>query len=771
MPYPRPISPLSLETCASPPHGNDSDELLGSDDELDEDSRAVKRQRIEKLAESYLQGRPLFILSASLKGPLDEEWENPWKKTRKHGGDPSASPDCQTKGPERIVTETDLRPPKFRKSLSAGSRGPEIPASSLNYVERASVHPENRSSSSRSPRRDSIQSSSRPGRGSSNVITRSPVKSTGPLSSPAKAQSVVPPRTANWLKKDRRLMNFTKFDPPSSPTLSITSRQSDKSYRPSTRSVQVQVPQTPASPSKLRPTKIVPPKTVQSSSQGHRSPGSTHSVASTSHQIHQVAQQSPLRRAQATADPPSLRIVNSSSQLPRFEYRRCHTEKSRSPLEDESILQEETILHDEIPREKTATVSPPVSSAKRNIVEPIPSGSDKPPANPPSSQSINVLPLGADAPESPQHESAPKQAFIKEAESHKTLSKDLRFADETDVANEDEEATFQGTAPSTELDQNATEQNTCDDLPSAQQVPAPLGVSDRITSLHSTALPRANSDLSSSASPETQLSTQAALSHAQKSFQDDLDSPAYYATTPGQNKAVHSPSGTTYSANVTPFYRIEESIRRDLERTSLSANKDRMHAMSTQFMLDAATPFNFSTEQAGQDASWKPANKSMTQAMNTQFMLDTATPYAFSTEKKPRAPRPDSAKSMTAGSKRKQRHDASNSGSPKSDSISVDYKYHSTESNQGGSEINSPRITQQPDHQSIDHPSLLLDLGEATPAAGQDGQGANQAVESFNLSQAIADAGSWLQQSFDFMKDTGRPSQSLQRQSLNMDLS
>jgi hypothetical protein len=32
-------------------------------------------------------------------------------------------------------------------------------------------------------------------------------------------------------------------------------------------------------------------------------------------------------------------------------------------------------------------------------------------------------------------------------------------------------------------------------------------------------------------------------------------------------------------------------------------------------------------------------------------------------------------------------------------------------------------------------------------------------VESFDLSQAIADAGSWLQQSFDFMKDIGRPSQ------------
>jgi hypothetical protein len=58
----------------------------------------------------------------------------------------------------------------------------------------------------------------------------------------------------------------------------------------------------------------------------------------------------------------------------------------------------------------------------------------------------------------------------------------------------------------------------------------------------------------------------------------------------------------------------------------------------------------------------------------------------------------------------------------------------------------------------------------------QDGQGAHQAVDSFNLSQAIADAGSWLQQSFDFMKDAGikdtrRSGQTLSSQGLNMDLS
>ena len=74
---------------------------------------------------------------------------------------------------------------------------------------------------------------------------------------------------------------------------------------------------------------------------------------------------------------------------------------------------------------------------------------------------------------------------------------------------------------------------------------------------------------------------------------------------------------------------------------------------------------------------------------------------------------------------------------------------------------------------------MPLTLSESMPTTDQDGQGVRQGMESFNLSQAIADAGSWLQQSFDFMKDSGRPSQNpkaipisdAQPSPLNMDLS
>ncbi|KLJ07697.1 hypothetical protein EMPG_16832 [Blastomyces silverae] len=57
-------------------------EFSDSDDGLDDAARAAKRRKIEKLGQDYLEGRPLFILSAGLKGPLDKGWVNPWKRNK-----------------------------------------------------------------------------------------------------------------------------------------------------------------------------------------------------------------------------------------------------------------------------------------------------------------------------------------------------------------------------------------------------------------------------------------------------------------------------------------------------------------------------------------------------------------------------------------------------------------------------------------------------------------------------------------------------------------
>jgi hypothetical protein len=784
MPYPRPVSPVSLETCAPSFSEIDTDDIIASDDELDDTARAAKRQRVEKLAQSYLQGKPLLILSASLRGPFDEGWVNPWKKDRARGtGASSRSSGLRANVPERVVQETDLRAPRYREDLSVGTRRPEVPASSFKSPG-SSIHAAERSSPLKSLRGTSRKPSPRPAhKGQNESSRRSPAKSNEPRSSTVDEQSIIPPRTADWLRKDRKLMNFTKFEPPSSPTTSVASRLSDKARRPAPRLVHVQVPQTPGSPKKLHPAKTVAAKTARNSnldSNGHLSSQFTHSSTSTSSKVPSVPITSPRKRSRHAHLPEevSLRIVNSSSQLPRFEYRRWGGEHSgqqeqTSPVQDESILQEETFLEPGSPLQEVSTV------------DPAPAG-----PGPVISPSLDPVEPGSFAPEEIAVPDVPR---VKEVAGHNAVSKETRFPDEgvaeeavaekvvveeesaednaeqnadENALDEADTSTYQNTEHSGPNEQTTTEQNTCEELPSAQQVPAPLGVSDRITSLHSTALPKGHSEQNSHTSPDTQLSTQAALLHAQKSFQDDLDSPEYYThRTPGQDRAVRSPNGSTHSTNVTPFYRMEETHQRALHRSSKPTNKNRMQAMSTQFMLDAATPFNFSTEEAGQSS--KPINRHMMQAMNTQFMLDAATPYTFSTEKKQHSFRPGSGSATTRSSKRRRKLNfASPAHSIRSQSISGDNDGQTAEFQSSEDEASPRPAAQQADHPPK-HPSvteaaasLPLTLGESMPTTGEDGQGAHQGMESFDLSQAIADAGSWLQQSF-VLEDSGRAIENL----------
>lgn len=80
----RPISPLNSEPLIALP-----EDILcsGSDDEKTAEEHRDKRRRIEVQGQHYLQGRPLFILSASLRGPLDGAWINPWARKSRGKGD------------------------------------------------------------------------------------------------------------------------------------------------------------------------------------------------------------------------------------------------------------------------------------------------------------------------------------------------------------------------------------------------------------------------------------------------------------------------------------------------------------------------------------------------------------------------------------------------------------------------------------------------------------------------------------------------------------
>ena len=83
----RPASPLHLESVAVLPEdvlypGSEDDELK------DDDSIEKKSLRRESLGRQYLDGKPLFIQTARLRGPFDKGWANPWAcKKRKYGVD------------------------------------------------------------------------------------------------------------------------------------------------------------------------------------------------------------------------------------------------------------------------------------------------------------------------------------------------------------------------------------------------------------------------------------------------------------------------------------------------------------------------------------------------------------------------------------------------------------------------------------------------------------------------------------------------------------
>lgn len=74
-----PIEPIY---CAAPQEAHD---VLcpGSDDDLDEPARLAKRLRYEEQGLRYLEGRPPRLVSASLRGPFDKDWQNPWLPKRR----------------------------------------------------------------------------------------------------------------------------------------------------------------------------------------------------------------------------------------------------------------------------------------------------------------------------------------------------------------------------------------------------------------------------------------------------------------------------------------------------------------------------------------------------------------------------------------------------------------------------------------------------------------------------------------------------------------
>lgn len=95
------------------PNSEDLLEHLSPDSVVTEQD-ARKRQRIERIAVSYLRGKPPLILSAGLRGPFDHGWKNPWatvrftkeRPARRNEGKGKQESQRMKKGKRRGVRET-----------------------------------------------------------------------------------------------------------------------------------------------------------------------------------------------------------------------------------------------------------------------------------------------------------------------------------------------------------------------------------------------------------------------------------------------------------------------------------------------------------------------------------------------------------------------------------------------------------------------------------------------------------------------------------------
>ncbi|KAE8357012.1 hypothetical protein BDV28DRAFT_1440 [Aspergillus coremiiformis] len=664
MPPRRPVSPLSLETCSPPTSNLDIDGILGSDDELNEQERAAQRRRIEKLAESYLQGKPLFILSASLRGPLDRGWVNPWKKKRK----PSSTSSRKTSQPSKateipaspVIHETNSRKRRaHHEPLEVRSlRSHTVAPDSNIYVSDCSRNVSTRLVGLNDKRNMKSLSPSAPRR---SIPWAKAIGSNAQLHS----SRLVEHTEGHWLKKDRKQISFQNVDPPTSPTATFSSRYSTKSR--ASRDAPVNSQATSSADEEQSPLS-------SPSGSGSNSPAvnrASNSVTSSPAKDQRV---SSLVIKKVTSGPavqdPSFCVLAPSSHLPQFEYRRKK------------------------PRVSGATESPKFPATIDLEV-----GRDIRP----SVFAKGVEPSG-------QHESPPQATPLVDhnrhdrpevAQSPKGIFTSTSTTNAIRNISVSHSVKFQSTS-------TANKGNTVERLPSAQQVRGNPTMTD-ITSLHSIAAPRSNSEYDGDTIPDPQFSTQAALLHAQRSFQNDLNSPEHDIASPGKQHA-------SYASNI----------------SSPVSN----HATPSR---RATTP-----DRVGKSSRFGALATAEGQWQSTQCMIDAATPFTFSTEKKASRRTISSVKHRTG---RK---------SPKITSFQLSSpSLMSSEAHfeQDDNDVHSNPVPRQSHGHETQCSALPMTLTGTTPPTAQERQQGIPGADSFNLTEAIADAGSWLQQSFDLNID------------------
>lgn len=198
----RSTSPLEAEPLVTA-----TEDVLwpASDAEDSAESHRNKRRRIEAQGKRYLEGKPLFIQSGGLRGPLDTGWINPWKrKPRRKRGGILRLPD---KADIVDLTEPELQPfspaldIRRRLALSKGVGARASVISDLGPQVAPAVEPAER-------------------RAKSNEVGGKP-KLGAAIQLEVKA---LPPRSKDWLKSDTNYLKGGKRRISKSPTPTPTVR-------------------------------------------------------------------------------------------------------------------------------------------------------------------------------------------------------------------------------------------------------------------------------------------------------------------------------------------------------------------------------------------------------------------------------------------------------------------------------------------------------------------------------------------------------------------
>lgn len=736
MPFRRPTSPLCLEPLSTTEY--DTDGLLGSDDELDESARAAKRRRIEKLGESYLQGKPLFIFSASLRGPFDDGWVNPWRKTRKRVPGlthKKSVPRVTNVSDSIVIPETDFK----KRTLEDELTRLECSRSQMGATSPSAVAAEEREDCSGKISRDVH---SRPGgrsNGAEQVIAQENQRTTMPWMNRLPApkdrsrNSLTRPVGESWLRTSREKVNIQHINPPKSPTPATSRPRGSMDIsrmdlqRRNMSSCRCPSPVENA-PSQVPRTKTIGFTPINSRKDSH-SPESVsrhHSQSTSKLSAASQMQQSPARKSSKskrqkmhkdesvqreervhmeqytskdtsfeTRHRSSLCIVPPSSHLPEFKYRRLKNpiDVTRLPSRHSSSVSPER------QKDNNKTIAQPVqpecstSDAMGDLIT-----SDT------NDEHLDARP--DDGSPSVQGDSNRGQAGL---------------------------APISGTADSTGHNSHSTGSER---IPSAQPIPGNSQFPDHAISLSSTDISRNHASAGEEdGNPDLPLSTQAALSLAQKFFQDDLATPhreIQPATgddgQPSRRSVANNPAT---SSKITPFYRVNTAIQRASVTGSRLRGADGFQAMSTQCMIDAVTPFTFSTSKAS-DAGTGTTRKYIS---SNRKGNNASLEISPSSSPRDDSPSPPDRIDRGAGS--------------------VPFE-PSMLNNQAevGLEDPADALGNRSDTQLT---ALPLALTRSTPSATQqDGQGVAAGIDTFDLRQVIEETGSWLQQSWNVDRELKR---------------